>query len=92
VTLDASLKADLETLTNLLAHNTRGDLKAVLREAVRCAIEKHGKRKGMVKPRRGSSVGRTLEPHLRVGRRAAGSALAAGHDRWLGAGHAGHDR
>ncbi|HYS79781.1 MAG TPA: HNH endonuclease [Anaeromyxobacteraceae bacterium] len=48
VTLDASLKADLDALTTLTSHSTAGDLAAVLREAVRCALEKHGKRKGAV--------------------------------------------
>jgi 5-methylcytosine-specific restriction endonuclease McrA len=52
VTIDGPLKADLETLRNLLSHSTGGDLAAVLREAIRCAIEKHGRRKGMVKPAR----------------------------------------
>jgi 5-methylcytosine-specific restriction endonuclease McrA len=52
VTIDGPLKADLETLRNLLSHSTGGDLAAVLREAIRCAIEKHGRRKGMVKPTR----------------------------------------
>jgi len=46
------LKGDLETLRSLLSHKAGGDLAAVLREAVRCAIEKHGKRKGAVKPAR----------------------------------------
>ncbi len=53
VTVDKSLKDDLETLASLLSHKVpRGDLAAVLREAVRCGIEKHGKRKGAVKPER----------------------------------------
>jgi hypothetical protein len=65
VTLDAALKADLETLTNLLAHQARGNLTAILREAVRCAIEKHGKRKGAVPParlRRSAALGRAAAP------------------------------
>jgi len=52
VTIDTGLKADLETLTNLLSHTSGGDLAAVLHEAIRCGIEKHGKRKGAVKPAR----------------------------------------
>jgi hypothetical protein len=53
VTLDAALKEDLETLAMLLSHKVpKGDLGAVLREAIRCGIEKHGKRKGAVAPAR----------------------------------------
>jgi 5-methylcytosine-specific restriction endonuclease McrA len=52
VTIDSELKADLETLKDLLSHTTGGDLAAVLREAIRCGIEKHGKRRGAVKPAR----------------------------------------
>ncbi len=53
VTIDRNLKDELETLTALLSHVVpRGDLAAVLSEAIRCGIEKHGKRKGAVEPRR----------------------------------------
>ncbi|MFL5271059.1 MAG: HNH endonuclease [Anaeromyxobacteraceae bacterium] len=53
VTVDAAFKQDLDALKDLLAHKIPGgDLSAVLREAVRCAIEKHGKRKGAVEPSR----------------------------------------
>jgi 5-methylcytosine-specific restriction endonuclease McrA len=53
VTIDGALKGDLETLKCLLSHKLPdGDLAEVLREAVRCAIEKHGKRRGAVKPAR----------------------------------------
>ena len=53
VTIDRDLKEDLETLATLLSHKVpRGNLAAVLREAIRCAIEKHGKRKGAVAPAR----------------------------------------
>jgi 5-methylcytosine-specific restriction endonuclease McrA len=52
VTLDAPMKSELDQLTSLLSHSTRGDLTAVLREAIRCGIEKHGKRKGAVAPAR----------------------------------------
>ncbi len=53
VTIDRDLKNDLETLGALLSHKVpSGDLAAVLHEAVRCGIEKHGKRKGAVAPAR----------------------------------------
>jgi hypothetical protein len=52
VTLDAEAKAELDQLVSLLAHKTKGNLADVLREAVRCAIEKHGKRKGAMAPER----------------------------------------
>ena len=53
VTIDGAFKEELETLTMLLSHKVpRGDLAAVLREAVHCAIDKHGKRKGAVPPAR----------------------------------------
>ena len=53
VTVDRALKEDLETLSTLLSHVfPKGDLAAVLHEAIRCGIEKHGKRKGAVKPTR----------------------------------------
>jgi 5-methylcytosine-specific restriction endonuclease McrA len=53
VTIDRACKEDLDTLKSLLAHKVPdGDLAAVLHEAIRCAIEKHGKRKGAVAPAR----------------------------------------
>jgi hypothetical protein len=53
VTLDADAKRDLETLTHLLSHRVpSGDLAAVMKEALRCAIKKHGKRRGAVAPER----------------------------------------
>jgi 5-methylcytosine-specific restriction endonuclease McrA len=53
VTIDAALKEDLETLKSLLSHKLpKGELAEVLREAVRCAIERHGKRRGAVNPAR----------------------------------------
>lgn len=53
VTLSAAQKEDLDTLRALLSHEVPdGDLEAVLEEAVRCALEKHGKRKGAVRPER----------------------------------------
>jgi hypothetical protein len=55
VTIDRGLKEDLETLAMMLSHKVpRGDLAAVLREAIRSGIEKHGKRKGAIEPRRRS--------------------------------------
>src|SRR5574341_186955 len=53
VTIDRACKEDLETLRMLLSHKVpKGDLAAVLHEAIRCGIEKHGKRKGAVSPAR----------------------------------------
>jgi hypothetical protein len=53
LTLDATFKSELDQLRQLLSHKVpSGDLAAVLREAVRCAIEKHGKRRGAVAPGR----------------------------------------
>jgi len=52
VTIDTRCKAELDELTVLLSHTARGKLAAVLREAIRCGIAKHGKRKGAVKPER----------------------------------------
>jgi len=53
LTIDGAFREDLETLKCLLSHKVPdGNLAAVLREAVRCAIEKHGKRRGAVKPAR----------------------------------------
>jgi hypothetical protein len=56
VTVDAAFKADLGTLRDLLSHKIPdGDLASVLREAIRCAIDKHGKRRGTVAPSRKTS-------------------------------------
>ena len=53
VTVDGAFKRELEQLKALLAHKIPdGDVGTVLREAVRCAIERHGKRKGAVEPSR----------------------------------------
>jgi hypothetical protein len=53
VTIDRACKDDLETLSMLLSHKVpRGDLAAVLHEAIRCGIEKHGRRKGAIEPGR----------------------------------------
>jgi 5-methylcytosine-specific restriction endonuclease McrA len=52
-TIDSAFKEELETLACLLSHKIPdGNFSEVLREAVRCAIEKHGKRRGAVKPAR----------------------------------------
>jgi 5-methylcytosine-specific restriction endonuclease McrA len=67
VTLDAEAKAELETLKALLSHKIpNGDLTAVLREAIRCGIERHGKRKGatsLAQPRRQAEVGNAKSDH-----------------------------
>ncbi|MFL5261666.1 MAG: HNH endonuclease, partial [Anaeromyxobacteraceae bacterium] len=61
--VDAAFKQDLDALKDLLAHKIPGgDLSAVLREAVRCAIEKHGKRKGAVEPSRMRKPAAPREP------------------------------
>jgi 5-methylcytosine-specific restriction endonuclease McrA len=53
LTIDRAFEEELETLKCLLSHKIPdGNLTAVLREAVRCAIQKHGKRRGAVKPER----------------------------------------
>ncbi len=53
VTIDRGCNEDLETLKSLLAHKIPdGDLATVLHEAIRCGIEKHGKRKGAIAPAR----------------------------------------
>ena len=52
VTLDEACKAELDELIRLLSHKTRGDLAATLREAIRCALARHGKRKGAIEPER----------------------------------------
>ena len=53
ITIDGSLKEEIETLRCLLSHKiSDGNLASVLREAVRCGIEKHGKRRGAVRKRK----------------------------------------
>jgi hypothetical protein len=52
VTLDAACKAELDELAALISHQTGGDLGAVLREAIRCALAKHGRRRGAIAPGR----------------------------------------
>jgi hypothetical protein len=63
VTIESALKEDLETLKMLLSHKIpTGDLATVLHEAIRCGIQKHGKRRGAFAParkRRGASAPKT---------------------------------
>jgi 5-methylcytosine-specific restriction endonuclease McrA len=52
-TVDAALEKEIQELRALLSHQIpNGDLTAVLREAVQCALEKHRKRKGAAEPSR----------------------------------------
>jgi hypothetical protein len=63
VTVDRALKDDLETLSMLLSHKVpKGNLAGVLHEAIRCGIEKHGKRKGAVRPARKVTPRATKDP------------------------------
>ena len=53
ITLDATRKRRLKQLRDLLSHKVpSGDLNALFDERLDCAIEKHGKRRGAVKPER----------------------------------------
>ncbi|HEX7622594.1 MAG TPA: HNH endonuclease, partial [Anaeromyxobacteraceae bacterium] len=53
VTVDAALEKEIEELKVLLSHKIpNGDLTAVVREAVQCALEKHRKRRGAAEPAR----------------------------------------
>jgi hypothetical protein len=52
VTLDDAARAELLQLAALTAHSTRGDLAAVLRDAVRWALAKHRKRRGAARSER----------------------------------------
>ena len=53
VTVDAALEKEIEELKALLSHKIpNGDLTAVVREAVQCALEKHRKRRGAAEPAR----------------------------------------
>jgi hypothetical protein len=73
-TVDRAFKDDLESLRCLLAHKIPdGDLTEVLHEAIRCATEKHGKRRGAVPPagkvnRPAPVVRSTREPSAEVRR------------------------
>jgi 5-methylcytosine-specific restriction endonuclease McrA len=63
VTLDGAARDDLETLKALLSHKIPdGDLAAVLREAIRCGIEKHGKRIGATAPTRERKAASSSDP------------------------------
>jgi 5-methylcytosine-specific restriction endonuclease McrA len=67
VTLDAAAKEELETLKALLSHKIPdGDLGAVLREAIRCAVEKYGRRKGATAPaqKRRRRESDSTSPHI----------------------------
>jgi len=78
VTVDAAFKAELDELKALLSHKVpTGDLGAVLREAVRCAIEKHGKRKGAVEPVRKAPRKARGPQHASPGRANARTAIPA---------------
>lgn len=80
VTLDAEAKRDLEALTELLAHKIRGrDLAAVLKEALHCAIEKHGKRRGAIEPARPRPPRPTLA-HVSTSAAAPASDLVAANE------------
>jgi hypothetical protein len=53
ITIDGAFREELENLKRLLWHKIPdGNLTTVLHEAVRCAIQKHGKRRGAVKGER----------------------------------------
>ncbi|HZZ86309.1 MAG TPA: HNH endonuclease [Anaeromyxobacteraceae bacterium] len=75
LTLNAAFKGELDQLRQLLSHKVpSGDLAAVLREAVRCAIEKHGKRRGAVAPSRKPTANTAARPAAEVtGTNAAGT-------------------
>ena len=53
VTVDEAFLAEIDELKALLSHKVpSGNLGALLREAVRCTIDKYGKRRGAVEPTR----------------------------------------
>jgi hypothetical protein len=98
VTIDGACKEGLETLKMLLSHKVpSGELGAVLREAIRCGIEKHGKRKGAVAPTRERSSGSrpapaatdTIPAELRRAVWRRDGVAARGSDRTAGAAGAG---
>lgn len=68
VTIDSACKEELETLKALLSHKVPdGDLASVLREAIRCGVEKHGKRKGATPPaRKRQAKVEAAEPRNRI--------------------------
>lgn len=67
VTMDAAMKKDLDTLESLLSHSLGGDLTSIVREALRCAVEKHGKRRGALAPARSRTAPRTAKEQGSVG-------------------------
>jgi hypothetical protein len=86
VTLDAEAKRDLETLACLLGHKIpRRDVSAVLKEALRCAVEEHSRRrsKGLRKTARAvaqDSDRRTEPPPAAQGARKAAPASVQDDD------------
>ncbi len=68
VTVDAALQKDIEELRALLSHKIpNGDLTAVVREAVQCALEKHRKRKGAAEPSRKKKSPAAANPAKKTG-------------------------
>jgi 5-methylcytosine-specific restriction endonuclease McrA len=83
VTIDGALKEDLDTFRALASHKLPGtDLPSLLREAVRCGIEKHGKRKGAVRPERARKPGSPAEPAKRPGAETATIQAAVRRQVW----------
>ncbi|HEX7487438.1 MAG TPA: hypothetical protein VF341_00925, partial [Anaeromyxobacteraceae bacterium] len=63
VTVDAALENEIKELKALLSHKIpNGDLTAVVREAVRCALEKHRKRRGAAEPTRKRKIAVAEKP------------------------------
>ena len=68
VTVDAALQKDIEELKALLSHKIpNGDVTAVVREAVQCALEKHRKRKGAAEPSRKRKSPAAAKPAKKTG-------------------------
>jgi hypothetical protein len=81
ITVDLALKQDLDTLRALLGHKLpRADLAAIVREAVRCAIEHHGRRKGAVSPA-GKRAADEVETPTRPAPRSSPSSPGSGLSR-----------
>ena len=77
VTLDVEAKRNLELLTALLSHKIpNGSLAAVLKEAVACAIEMHGRRKGAVALKQARKA--VARPETPVNRAGADEGLGKG--------------
>ena len=63
VTVDAALEKDIQELRALLSHKIpNGDLTAVVREAIQCALEKHRKRRGAAEPARKRKIPVVAKP------------------------------